>query len=541
MVSTPALAQDSVPNIELDIFVGEDNNNIFTNESQFLSVNQDQAISEINQNNNNNNANKFYENNIEKQSDAILLQRVESGGDFEKPKRLLLAASSYESSVRGRVPRRFWTWNVDGLTPRVASGLEEFCKQARLILPDVISLQEPRLECCSNRGRTFASLRCSKVLDYLCSRLPRYKFYCSFASKKYAGQILAVFEECSLPSVRYNLEPEAEEFDNKHDEEGRIIVAEFHDLRIISVYVPHNSMSNAERVKRRCQFDDKFRVFLSNQYRVSSKPIVLLGDLNSVHEDEDFYVPSHFVAPVAEDLSSVDVGFPGTTESERKRFRLLLSEARLIDYGLYATSTGVDRWTWQGRGKFKEFHSRLDYVLVSEILQQRGCIEKYSVGNYYDSDHKVVELILVQDWSLRLKGGHNISNAIARISLRSLKNASTYSSKREYNLSALCSHLNSESGKRNSRHSSMPLSAQRALADRHGHLLLDSDLELPCNALLDTGCSNANYMSSKFYNENLALLEPYSSATYGSVYFADRKQKQNFDTRVTAPLRFFHI
>ena len=152
-----------------------------------------------------------------------MLQRVESGEDFEKPKRLLLAASSYESSVRGRVPRRFWTWNVDGLTPRVASGLEEFCKQARLILPDVISLQEPRLECCSNRGRTFASLRCSKVLDYLCSRLPRYKFYCSFASKKYAGQILAVFEECSLPNVRYNLEPEAEEYENKHNEHLNII------------------------------------------------------------------------------------------------------------------------------------------------------------------------------------------------------------------------------------------------------------------------------------------------------------------------------
>ena len=59
-----------------------------------------------------------------------------------------------------------------------------------------------------------------------------------------------MFEECSLPSVRYNLEPEAEEYENKHNEEGRIIVAEFPDLRVISVYVPHNSMSNAERVNQ---------------------------------------------------------------------------------------------------------------------------------------------------------------------------------------------------------------------------------------------------------------------------------------------------
>jgi hypothetical protein len=60
---------------------------------------------------------------------------------------------------------------------------------------------------------------------------------------------------------------------------------------------------------------------------------VLLGDLSAVHENEDFYVPSHFVAPLDDNLSSVDVGFPGTTDGERKRFRLLLSEARLVDYG----------------------------------------------------------------------------------------------------------------------------------------------------------------------------------------------------------------
>ena len=183
---------------------------------------------------------------MEARSGDISLQRVGSGRDFETPKTLLLATSSYENSARSRVPRRFWTWNVDGLTPRVASGLEEFCKQARSILPDVISLQEPRLECCSNRGRSFVSSRCSKVLEFLYSRLPRYKFYCSFASKKYAGQILAVFEECALPSVRYNFEPEAEEYENKHNGEGRIIVAEFSDLRVILVYVPHNSMSNWE-------------------------------------------------------------------------------------------------------------------------------------------------------------------------------------------------------------------------------------------------------------------------------------------------------
>ena len=148
-------------------------------------MNQDQAMSGVKKNNNTN-TNKFYENNIEERSGAISLQRVELNRDSEKPKRLLLAASSYENSARSRVPRRFWTWNVDGLTPRVDSGLEEFCKQARWILPDIISLQEPRLEC-SNRGRSFASARCSKVLEFLYSRLPRYKFYCSFASKKYAG------------------------------------------------------------------------------------------------------------------------------------------------------------------------------------------------------------------------------------------------------------------------------------------------------------------------------------------------------------------
>ena len=38
MVSTPALAQDFVPNVELDIFVDEDNNNNVSKESQFFNV-----------------------------------------------------------------------------------------------------------------------------------------------------------------------------------------------------------------------------------------------------------------------------------------------------------------------------------------------------------------------------------------------------------------------------------------------------------------------------------------------------------------------
>ncbi len=561
IVSSTALAQKPTQNVELDISMGEDNNNNSNNmnmnmnmnnnmimnnsksgnENQFLNTKQDQALKGLT--NNIYNVNNFYEYNNKAEDNTNLPQNSNSNNvsefaEIDKPKRMIMATSSYKNVIKNRTPRKFWTWNMDGLTPRIASGLEEFCKQARLILPDIISIQEPRLECCPERGRSFASARCSKDLDFLRSRLPRYRFYCSFASKKYAGQILAVLEECSVPSVRYNLAPEAEEYTNKHNEEGRIIVAEFPDLRVVSVYVPHNSIADFERIKRRCIFDDSLRKFLFNQYRVSTKPVVLLGDLNAVHENEDFYIPSHYSTSSTESLTPSDVGFPGTTENERRRFRALLSEARLIDYGLYSNTTGTERWTWQGRGKFKEFYSRVDYILISEMLQQQNCVERYSVGGYYNSDHRVVELLLVMDWNLRLKEEQCSSNAIQRISLRCLKNIYKSAVSQNGNSGTMYPQVSNVVSTRRPKDTIMTLNAQRALADRCGHLLLGSDIELPCNALLDTGCSNANYMSSKFYDEHVALLEPYSSPTSGSVYFADRKQRQHFDTQVTAPLRF---
>ena len=84
----------------------------------------------------------------------------------------------------------------------------------------------------------------------------------------------------------------------------------------------------------------------------------------------------------------------------------------------------------------------------------------------------------------------------------------------------------------------MSYADQRAMTNRQGHIVLDSGLELPVDCLLDTGCSNANYMSGTFFDSNRELLEPYSSPSYGSVYFADHTRKQAFDTKVTLPLRF---
>ena len=50
---------------------------------------------------------------------------------------------------------------------------------------------------------------------------------------------MAVRDDVTVPMVRYNLLPLAEEYEHKHHEDGRLIVAEFPELLYVQAYVPH--------------------------------------------------------------------------------------------------------------------------------------------------------------------------------------------------------------------------------------------------------------------------------------------------------------
>ena len=74
-----------------------------------------------------------------------------------------------------------------------------------------------------------------------------------------------------------------------HDNEGRILTAEFADFFLVNVYVP-NSKRELTRLPYRQQWDRDFLKFLHGLER--TKPVVFCGDLNTVPASYPYYVIS---------------------------------------------------------------------------------------------------------------------------------------------------------------------------------------------------------------------------------------------------------
>ena len=75
----------------------------------------------------------------------------------------------------------------------------------------------------------------------------------------------------------------------EHDEEGRLITAEYPYLYVVNAYVP-NSGDGLKRLDYRLQqWDVHFAEYL--QQLAAKKPVVLTGDLNCCHQEIDIHAP----------------------------------------------------------------------------------------------------------------------------------------------------------------------------------------------------------------------------------------------------------
>ena len=76
---------------------------------------------------------------------------------------------------------------------------------------------------------------------------------------------------------------------DEHDQEGRLITAEYPHLYVVNVYVP-NSGDGLKRLDYRLQqWDIHFAEYL--QKLAAQKPVVLTGDLNCCHQEIDIHNP----------------------------------------------------------------------------------------------------------------------------------------------------------------------------------------------------------------------------------------------------------
>ncbi|MDZ7608397.1 MAG: exodeoxyribonuclease III [Cyclobacteriaceae bacterium] len=74
----------------------------------------------------------------------------------------------------------------------------------------------------------------------------------------------------------------------QHDQEGRVVTAEFDNYYVVNVYVP-NSGEGLARLPYRKQWDMDFLAFL--QRLETQKPVIVCGDFNVAHQPIDIARP----------------------------------------------------------------------------------------------------------------------------------------------------------------------------------------------------------------------------------------------------------
>ena len=164
----------------------------------------------------------------------------------------------------------------------------------------------------------------------------------------------------------------------EHDQEGRVIAAEFEAFILVTVYVP-NSGSELKRLDYRSTWDKTFLAYLKGLEE--KKPVIVCGDFNVAHKEIDLARPKQNYNKAAgfmqEEIDGMDAY---TSKGFIDTFRH--KNPNEIKYSW---------WSYRGGARERNVGWRIDYFLVSEKLTER--IKEASIHNEIKgSDHCPVSL-----------------------------------------------------------------------------------------------------------------------------------------------------
>lgn len=243
------------------------------------------------------------------------------------------------------------SWNVNGLRAVINKGFMDFFKQ---IDADIFCIQETKMQ----EGQI------ELILDGY------YQYFNSAIKKGYSGT--AVFTKEKPLNVTYGIGKE------EHDQEGRIITAEYEKFYLVNCYTP-NSKRELERLEYRKIWENEIRKYLKKLEE--TKPVIYCGDLNVAHEEIDLKNPktNHYSA--------------GFTDEERNKMTELLN-AGFIDSFRYLYPEKENAYTWWSymmKAREKNVGWRIDYFIISNSLKEK--IEDSKIhSEVMGSDHCPIEL-----------------------------------------------------------------------------------------------------------------------------------------------------
>ena len=248
------------------------------------------------------------------------------------------------------------SFNVNGIRAVVG---KTFITDMQALNPDIICLQETKATP-------------EQVQDAV-SSLEGYHVFASSAERKgYSGTAI-LSKEMPL-NVTYGIGIA------EHDNEGRVICAEYDNFFLITVYVP-NSGSELLRLAYRQTWDAAFLSYLKNLEQ--QKPVLVCGDFNVAHQAIDLARPKENYNKAA-----------GYMQEEIDGMNAYVG-AGLIDTfrTLNPDTVKYSWWSYRAGARQKNVGWRIDYFLASAALQP-AIKEAYILNDILGSDHCPVGVAL---------------------------------------------------------------------------------------------------------------------------------------------------
>lgn len=246
-------------------------------------------------------------------------------------------------------------WNVNGIRAIIK---KDFIKDVKTMNPDILCLQETKA--------SVEEVRSALEL------IPDFKVHVNSCKtrKGYSGTTIMTKIEPLNVTCDMNVE--------EHDQEGRVMTAEFNDFFLVTVYVP-NAGEGLKRIDYREKWDTDFRNYLVTLQQ--KKPVIICGDFNVAHQPIDIARPKENYNKSA-----------GYTQREIDGFTKLL-EAGFVDSfrRFYPEEVKYTYWNYLFNARARNTGWRIDGFLVSESLM--GKVKDAAIYNeYLGSDHCPVAL-----------------------------------------------------------------------------------------------------------------------------------------------------
>lgn len=247
------------------------------------------------------------------------------------------------------------SWNVNGVRACYDKCLPDFLSKHK---PDIFCMQETKAWA-------------EQVEDRNWPKAWQRHWY-GAEKKGYSGT--AVFTKTAPQSISFGIGRK------EHDNEGRVISAEYEDFWLVNVYTPNvkNDLSRLEY--RHKEWDPLFLKHCKKLER--KKPVIICGDLNVAHKEIDLARPKQ------------NAGNAGFTDEEREGMDNIVGAGFIDSFREFNSEGGnYSWWSMRAAARSRNVGWRIDYFCVSKKLRPR-LKDAFILPEVHGSDHCPVGIAL---------------------------------------------------------------------------------------------------------------------------------------------------